>query len=697
MRTLLPASGALLVAFLAALQVTAEDTAPQGTIPPPPAPPGFTAIPAGVLHPGCTPGDYKARAGTSEQLKLALIYDQWGAVPEVKLGDYFLGRFGVTNAQWKSYLDDSYRTEVETTGSESLVELAIRNVVLGDQGQDEEWRAIYCLNKDAIDKALVAAQKWDKTFEEDPQSLREVVLPKGVKLVFYRHRTPRHWFGWHPLSGLRSEQEYCDIRKPAAEAFRVPEGETFAKLRARDFAAHPIRDISIAEALRFAETYGAHLMSEYEYERAGRGDRPNTDQHTFPGKWDRAKQAKYFVWADNRDAAPLPVDDESVQQGDGPFGNRHLLGNLWEMTRTMWDKHPNVTPKLPNEPHGLFNYAMVAKGGSWGDPWYFIQLSTRTGVVGENCELSLQYHNRADSLGFRLARHPKPCLDLLLHSMLRLVYNPGQGRWSEPWVPPTFSQPRAAGVDTARFEESASPYIHARQKARGIGILPLWVTDLDEPAKRKTDNPGADLERATDFRLLGVFRCDTPIYAGVRLSKQDAEELDKIRKAYEEWRRNPPKAEKGKKPPPPPPEPPPEDAYERAAKGKMGGIWREKLLPGGEWLIGYWRGHIALANKAFVPEAFLPMGARTLERIRTAEPAKVTLEPAKDLITLTFSVEEGKEGKIGAPEVADSELWALCETLENGWPGRKAASDSWRATIDIRTGKDALKNFNGNR
>ena len=73
--------------------------------------------------------------------------------------------------------------------------------------------------------------------------------------------------------------------------------------------------------MEFVEWAGCSLPSEYEWERAGRDERPNkANQYTFPGKWNRRADVGFFAWWNNPliDQGPLPVDDNSVAKGDGP-------------------------------------------------------------------------------------------------------------------------------------------------------------------------------------------------------------------------------------------------------------------------------------------------------------------------------------------------------------------------------------------
>ncbi|MHC4339041.1 MAG: formylglycine-generating enzyme family protein [Planctomycetota bacterium] len=471
----------------------------------------FVEVPAGALHPGCTWKDLGERVLGNPRLKQALQYDVWGSVPPslVQVPAFGIGKFEVSNAQWKAYLDANFRITHTCDGHESLEDLAVRYVKFRGEGVRQEWRAIYALNHRAIRNALDLAKLWLPEWPaEDPDPDRHgiigrLTLPKGIALVIYGHRVPRHWYGWCKLSGLSSGREYCNPSLAPREAFRVPDGAVFRrirKLRADDFANHPVRDLSGNEMLAFAEWFGCHLPSEYEWERAARGDRPNTAQFTGDGIWNHREKPDPFPWSGNPLCrnGPLPIDDARVWRSDSPFGVRNMLGNVWELTRTFFDFHPRVAPKPPEPSGGIFNFTLTAKGGSYGDQWPVLQISTRTGELGAILDIS--NNNRAASLGLRLVRHPQPGHDLLLHSILRLSYLRSRAAWDPP-LPHAYALPRMAGIDSVRLKEGR---IRLRQRAQAVAFAPLWVCDLTE---RRLDGD--------EPVVLGVLRSDIPLLAQV--------------------------------------------------------------------------------------------------------------------------------------------------------------------------------------
>jgi formylglycine-generating enzyme required for sulfatase activity len=715
--------------------------------------PGFVFIPPGTVHPGCTPANYKARHQGGAQLKAALVYDIWGRVKpqDLQIPAYYLGRYEVTNAQWKLYLDREFRVEHECTGEDTLISLNAQYIRFRGKPVDEEWRAIYALNAPAIMAAIKKAD--DEARKKNPKhqnvwkgawglenpdpaknkAISRVFLPQGLKLTFYKHRTPRPWFGWCRLSGLRISREYVDVTKPPAEAFAVPETELFKetiKLRANDFAAHPVRDLSSNEILEFCEWAGLHLPSEYEWERGVRGERPNTDQHPFPGEWKHGKEVRLFAWANNPISVkgPIAVDDKRIPaKSDTREGARQMLGNVWELTRTFYDLHPDVVPKPPEDPvaSSLFNYSLTAKGGSHGDGWRLIQASTRTGEIGRNGTLDLVENNRADTIGFRLCRHPRPGYDLLMHSILKLAYFRQRGTWADR-TPLYYNLRHMVGVDEVHVAPSESPYAFVQAKASAIAFAPVWISDMSLTGNKKLGIPGVRAVRnrwnsgkatGREHFVVGVLRSGVPIRAGVKLSKAEAAALIQARKDYaqikkelERWEKDNKKRRKKKdaKPKPVlPPEPPLPDAYETGTEKnrKEIGFWREGKVEPGEWYVVYWYGYLGLANKALTmpPVAILniPHETKNVVRERSAtKPSTMNLNLKNGTMDLEFWVEEQLDLKKREepPDSGNSNLWAWSEVHPQGWRRKKKQSAySWHLKVTIPFDKDALNKHKWNK
>jgi formylglycine-generating enzyme required for sulfatase activity len=777
--------------------------------------PGFVWIPPGMVRPGTTFADYNQRHQGNVKLKESLIYEVWGNVPPFPMPGFHFGRYEVTNAQWKEYLDKNFKVEHVTGKTDTLRTLAAKYIKFRGKGVEREWRAIYAFNWKVIKKAWSKKRKkkkrkateWAEDEEEFPDEgeeagegrstgedvaveseddeneddveeedeeeeeeaeeededeeeeleeeesaegeaaeeeeviiqgpvwkgvwrvedppaeagndISKMFLPEGLKLVFYKARTPPHWYGWCKLAELRVGREYCDIRKPPAEAFippRAPPGKkklTFEqklfrrlKLRDTDFAAYPVRYVSPGEALAFAEWAGCELPSEFEFERAGRG--PHLEwPYTFGPTWNHGAQKHHMAWADNTRSSrgPLRVDDENVKASDSAFGARHMLGNVWEQTRTFFDLHPRVRPKPPPPNPDVTNYGLIAKGGSFGDRWQMCQLSVRTGIVGE-AWLDLRAQNRVDTLGLRLVSHPRPGYSLMLHSLLRIAYDRGAGVWSD-YLVHAFAMSRMAGVDEIHVAKAAAPYVHFSKRATAIAFVPLFVTAMGQAEQKKMERDyklGKGDRR--DYFVLGALRSDIPLEVGRQYATQEFKDLRERRAKYaqdiKEWRKLPRKLQLEQ---PEPEKPPMPDAYEKATDNKNRdecGVWRGATIAPGEWLVIYWNGFLGLANKTLTmpPDAILLLNKKKIQRkrVQPAPPSQIKLHPAQSAITLVFRVEEraaDKRKRRQVPREAESERWALCEASPKEWLGSPAQAAKlrpyhWEFEVTFHTVKDAL-------
>ena len=679
--------------------------------------PGFDAIPAGPLTPGTTMANIKKRA-LNKTLERALLNELWDpALGAVAMPAFYFGRYEVTNAQWKHYLDKNFKRKYKCKGGESLRQLSTMFYRPGGKGNDSEWLAIYAMNWKTLIDDWTKKERWNAAWQphQPPYNAREkqfdiagFPISKGTELIVYAHRVPMHWYGWCSLSKLQVGREYFDPRKPAAQAFQVPALPMFEnmvpKLRAKDFAAYPIRSLSVSEIFAFCEWAGVTLPTEYQFERAVRGNRANELVHTTPAPWNSKEQRDIYAWQNNPACrrGPLAVDAPSVAGGDTQFGSRHVLGNVWELTRTFYDMHPLPDPKPPTPWEGLTNYCLIAKGASFGDRSAFLQLSTRTPSIGINGDFSFDATNRADSVGFRVVLNPSPGLDLLYHSRLRLIYDKGNGSWGEPY-PHEFAPTRAAGFGKLHTADGAkAPYIQFTDRAKGIAFMPRHTTKFREkPWRKMALKKGKKIDFNTKI-VLGIMRTDIPLRAGRRLSPRDIAKLKKARDDYKAWERkfkNAAKKKKAELKAQEPPKPPPKDDYEKVTEPikKQIGLWREADLPAGEYYVVYWNGVIGFANKALTmpPDGILLMDVRKETKRNRAKPGmtQLVLDGEKGRIGLTFDVEEldpkQRRGQT-APREDQSDQWALADARKEGWIGRRPGKFSWtfQITIPVKDAKD---------
>ena len=166
MRLPLLGSVAVLVTALVCLAQAKDNAAPDAAPAPAAAsapaaviaPPGFVHIPTGKVEPGCGMKSLEARAINQARWN-ALMLEVWGQPEAVTLPEFFIGKYTITNAQWKHYLDERFRLKIKTKRGDTLRKLAQAYVRFRGVAQTEEWAAIYVFNKQAIDKVVFAKPK----------------------------------------------------------------------------------------------------------------------------------------------------------------------------------------------------------------------------------------------------------------------------------------------------------------------------------------------------------------------------------------------------------------------------------------------------------------------------------------------------------------------------------------------------------
>lgn len=129
-----------------------------------------------------------------------------------------------------------------------------------------------------------------------------------------------------------------------------------------EFQFHPVVHVSWYEAQAFATWAGRRLPTEAEWEMAATSGKDQSRQPWFP--WGDRHPTAAEAALGSATIGTLPVGAKS--DGDGPWGHRQLIGNVWEWTASTFEPYPHFEPDAyrdNSEP--WFGTRKVLRGGSW--------------------------------------------------------------------------------------------------------------------------------------------------------------------------------------------------------------------------------------------------------------------------------------------------------------------------------------------
>jgi formylglycine-generating enzyme len=179
----------------------------------------------------------------------------------------------------------------------------------------------------------------------------------------------------------------------------------------KDYAEHPVVDVTWYGANEYCKWTGAHLPTEAQWEYAAR----STDERQYPwgNIWDCKKVNSNGSSCDGfPELAPVGSfsgdkdADDDKRNGDSPFGVSDMAGNVWEWVNDWYDldyykQRTFVNPAGPGDPinpNDQNNMQRVLRGGSWSS----VDANLRT------TDRLMAMPDESNSLyGFRCAR-PQP-------------------------------------------------------------------------------------------------------------------------------------------------------------------------------------------------------------------------------------------------------------------------------------------------
>lgn len=146
---------------------------------------------------------------------------------------------------------------------------------------------------------------------------------------------------------------------------------------------HPVSWVSFEDAEAYCQWKGGRLPTEFEWERAAKGER--LVEYPWGNEFDIEKAN---TWETGReDTAPVG----SFPAGVTPFGAQDMAGNVFEWTSSFLTPYPDARYEVS----GVKQTHRILRGGSWNFEKFYARCSNRLARPGGE---------RSRSFGFRLAR-----------------------------------------------------------------------------------------------------------------------------------------------------------------------------------------------------------------------------------------------------------------------------------------------------
>jgi formylglycine-generating enzyme required for sulfatase activity len=260
-------------------------------------------------------------------------------------------------------------------------------------------------------------------------------------------------------------------------------------------ALRPVVYVSHADALRYARWAGLRLPTEFEYERAVRGN--SEDDYTWGNTWEAGRAATLEMERTSELGAV-----GSFPLGANEFGVMDLHGSAWEWTASPYLMYPGWTHQrleLGTRQHSQIMDAMpswsadrrVVRGGSQSTEYVFCRATTRGGF---------DRGRRASALGFRCVASTRAGLDLARWQQQQV---PGHIRPFDSQGPITYDENQA--ISRQRWQTRGSD-----SGLPGYTVITRYDSIVFTPASAMEANGLGELRkrtRASELTHLGLLSC----------------------------------------------------------------------------------------------------------------------------------------------------------------------------------------------
>ena len=156
-------------------------------------------------------------------------------------------------------------------------------------------------------------------------------------------------------------------------------------------ARWPALYVTWAEAAEFCRAQGKRLPTETEWEKAARG----SDGNLFPWGNNKPVPGLAVFGQHHIHEIPLVVATDSGEEGQSPYGARHMAGNIAEWVQDWFENDYYVRMPERNPPGPRPGRYKSVRGGSWKSNLLMLRAATRNGAIPDQ---------RAATIGFRCAK-----------------------------------------------------------------------------------------------------------------------------------------------------------------------------------------------------------------------------------------------------------------------------------------------------